>query len=98
MIKRSTLVLTDSGGLQEEVPAFGIPVLVLRQVTERPEGVQAGTARLVGTDTQRIVAESRRLLENARAHEAIACLAELPHGPGRHALVTVAEAALCRRG
>ncbi len=51
-------MLTDSGGLQEEAPGLGVPVLVLRQVTERPEGVEAGTVRLVGTDAQLIVSES----------------------------------------
>ena len=57
-LKRASLVLTDSGGIQEEAPTFGTPVLVLREVTERPEGVAAGVARLVGTDRERIVAEA----------------------------------------
>ena len=57
-LKRARLVLTDSGGIQEEAPTFGTPVLVLREVTERPEGVAAGVARLVGTDRDRIVAEA----------------------------------------
>jgi UDP-N-acetylglucosamine 2-epimerase (non-hydrolysing) len=64
LLDRATLVLTDSGGLQEEAPTFGKPVLVLRDVTERPEGVEAGIARLVGTDADRIAAEARALLAN----------------------------------
>lgn len=62
-LKRSALVLTDSGGIQEEAPTFGVPVLVLREVTERPEGVDAGVAELVGTDGTRIVARARAALE-----------------------------------
>jgi UDP-N-acetylglucosamine 2-epimerase (non-hydrolysing) len=62
-LKRATLVLTDSGGIQEEAPTFGAPVLVLREVTERPEGIEAGVARLVGTRRERIVGEARALLE-----------------------------------
>jgi UDP-N-acetylglucosamine 2-epimerase (non-hydrolysing) len=50
-MKHATLILTDSGGIQEEAPAFGVPVLVLRETTERPEGVEAGTLKLVGTET-----------------------------------------------
>ena len=61
-LKHADLILTDSGGIQEEAPTFGTPVLVLREVTERPEGVEAGVARLVGTDTERIVAGARELL------------------------------------
>jgi len=61
-LKRADLVLTDSGGIQEEAPTFGAPVLVLREATERPEGVEAGVTRLVGTDGARIVEESRDLL------------------------------------
>ena len=57
LMKHATLILTDSGGIQEEAPAFGIPTLVLRDVTERPEGVEAGTLKLVGTETSHIVHE-----------------------------------------
>ncbi len=64
MMERSTLLLTDSGGVQEEAPSLGKPVLVMRETTERPEGVAAGTARLVGTDKERIVSEVSRLLND----------------------------------
>jgi len=84
LLKRSVLVLTDSGGLQEEAPGLGVPVLVLREVTERPEGVQAGTVTLVGTDTARIVAEAARLLDDPQAHTAMA-QAVNPYGDGRAA-------------
>jgi len=77
-------VLTDSGGVQEEAPALGKPVLVLRETTERPEGVAAGTARLVGTDPARIVAEAERLLDDDRAYAAMA-RAHNPFGDGRSA-------------
>jgi UDP-N-acetylglucosamine 2-epimerase (non-hydrolysing) len=83
-MKRAVLVLTDSGGLQEEAPGLGIPVLVMRAVTERPEGVQAGTVRLVGTDTERVVAETRRLLDDPAAHAAMA-RAVNPYGDGQAA-------------
>jgi UDP-N-acetylglucosamine 2-epimerase (non-hydrolysing) len=78
----STLMLTDSGGVQEEAPALGKPVLVMRETTERPEGVAAGTARLVGTDADRIVAEANRLLDDPHAYEAMA-KAHNPFGDGR---------------
>jgi len=78
----STLMLTDSGGVQEEAPALGKPVLVMRETTERPEGVEAGTARLVGTDAGRIVAEAERLLDNSAAYEAMA-RAHNPFGDGK---------------
>jgi UDP-N-acetylglucosamine 2-epimerase (non-hydrolysing) len=84
LMKRSHLVITDSGGIQEEAPAFGVPVLVLREVTERPEGVAAGTARLVGADRERIVAEAVRLLEDAGAYEQMA-QAVNPYGDGKAA-------------
>lgn len=64
-LRHATLVLTDSGGIQEEAPAFGTPVLVLREVTERPEGVRAGVAKLVGTDRDRIVAAAAAYLDGA---------------------------------
>jgi len=82
LLKRSHLVLTDSGGLQEEAPALGVPVLVLRQVTERPEAIEAGTARLVGTDRERILQEARRLLRDPEAHAQMARAAN-PYGDGR---------------
>lgn len=72
LLKRSHLVLTDSGGVQEEAPSLGKPVLVMRENTERPEGVEAGTALLVGTDTGRIVAEAARLLDDGEAYLAMA--------------------------
>jgi UDP-N-acetylglucosamine 2-epimerase (non-hydrolysing) len=78
------LVLTDSGGVQEEAPALGKPVLILRHTTERPEGVAAGTARLVGTDPERIVAETARLLDDPAAYAAMA-RAHSPFGDGRAA-------------
>jgi UDP-N-acetylglucosamine 2-epimerase (non-hydrolysing) len=81
VMKRAALVLTDSGGLQEEAPGLGVPVLVLREVTERPEGVRAGTVRLVGTDPERIIAETRRLLDDPVAHAAMA-QAVNPYGDG----------------
>jgi UDP-N-acetylglucosamine 2-epimerase len=83
-LRRSLLVLTDSGGLQEEAPAFGKPVLVLRDATERPEGVAAGVARLVGTEPSRIVAATARLLTDRHAYRRMACVAN-PYGDGRAA-------------
>ncbi len=71
-IMRSHLLLTDSGGLQEEAPSLGKPVLVLRETTERPEAVSAGTAKLVGTDTQIIVKNAAQLLSNPTAYETMA--------------------------
>ena len=64
VMKAATLVLTDSGGIQEEAPTFGVPVLVLREVTERPEGIEAGVASLVGTDRDRIVEVASGLLDH----------------------------------
>ncbi len=72
LMKNADLILTDSGGIQEEAPAFGVPVLVLRDVTERPEGVQAGTLKLVGTDKEKIVREANYLLNDSIAHAAMA--------------------------
>lgn len=81
LLRRAHLVLTDSGGLQEEVPSFGKPLLVLREVTERPEGVDAGIVRLVGTQREVIVRETVRLLEDATAYAAM-CPAANPYGDG----------------
>ena len=77
----SHLMLTDSGGVQEEAPALGKPVLVMRETTERPEGVVAGTAKLVGTDTDTIVRETERLLDDGEAYSAMA-RAHNPFGDG----------------
>jgi UDP-N-acetylglucosamine 2-epimerase (non-hydrolysing) len=92
LIQRATLVLTDSGGLQEEAPGLGVPVLVLRQVTERPEGVQAGTVRLVGTERDAIISESRRLLDDPMAYQEMA-KAVNPYGDG-HAAQRIVQALL----
>jgi UDP-N-acetylglucosamine 2-epimerase (non-hydrolysing) len=84
LMKQASLILTDSGGIQEEAPAFGIPTLVLRDVTERPEGVEAGTLKLVGTDTGRIVEETNLLLDDADAYASMSN-ASNPYGDGRAA-------------
>jgi len=90
LIKQSTLILTDSGGLQEEAPGLGVPVLVMRQVTERPEGIEAGTVRLVGTETESILREARRLLDDIAAHRAMAHAVN-PYGDGKAAWRIVAS-------
>jgi UDP-N-acetylglucosamine 2-epimerase (non-hydrolysing) len=82
MLMRAWVVLTDSGGIQEEAPSLGKPVLVMRDKTERPEGVLAGTARLVGLSRQRIVSECMRLLDDQEAYELMA-RAHSPYGDGR---------------
>ncbi len=82
LLERAHLVLTDSGGIQEEAPSFARPVLVLRDVTERPEGVAAGVAAVVGTGEDRIVAEASRLLSDRAAYERMATGAN-PYGDGR---------------
>ncbi len=84
LIAISDLMLTDSGGVQEEAPALGKPVLVMRETTERPEGVEAGTAMLVGTDADRIVQEAHRLLDDHDAYVAMA-RAHNPFGDGKSA-------------
>ena len=89
LMRRSTLILTDSGGIQEEAPALGKPVLVLRAATERPEAVEAGCARIVGTDSTRIVDEARHLLADAAAYERMAHVVN-PFGDG-HASERIAD-------
>ena len=84
LMKHAYLVLTDSGGIQEEAPGLGKPVLVLREVTERPEAVAAGTARLVGTSRHRVVSEAVRLLEEPGEYEHMA-RAVNPYGDGHAA-------------
>lgn len=84
LMRASTLILTDSGGIQEEAPSLGKPVLVLRKTTERPEGVHAGVAKLVGTDQSVIVSEASRLLSDSGAYRAMSQVAS-PYGDGRAA-------------
>lgn len=84
LLGASTLILTDSGGVQEEAPSLGKPVLVMRETTERPEGIEAGTARLVGTDKNRIVSEIFSLLDDDAAYNAMA-RAHNPFGDGKAA-------------
>jgi UDP-N-acetylglucosamine 2-epimerase (non-hydrolysing) len=84
LMSRSTLILTDSGGIQEEAPSLGKPVLVMRDATERPEAVAAGCSVLVGTDEARIVGEVSRLLTDTAAYEAMSRVAN-PYGDGQAA-------------
>ena len=91
-MKHASLILTDSGGIQEEAPAFGIPTLVLRDVTERPEGVEAGTLKLVGTDSRTIVQEADLLLDDKSAYSQMAKAAN-PYGDG-HAAEKIIQALL----
>ena len=84
LMKRAHLILTDSGGIQEEGPSLGIPVLVMRDTTERPEAVDAGTVILVGNDRNRIVEEASRLLENDQEHAAMSRKLN-PYGDGHAA-------------
>jgi UDP-N-acetylglucosamine 2-epimerase (non-hydrolysing) len=92
-MRAATLLLTDSGGLQEEAPALGKPVLVLRRTTERPEAVDAGTAKLIGTDSADILRETALLLESNEAYEAMA-RAHNPFGDGQ---ASARILACCRR-
>ena len=92
LMKHAKLILTDSGGLQEEAPSLGVPVLVLRETTERPEGVEAGTLKLVGTETDPIVREATRLLDDPVAYAEMA-RAVNPYGDG-HAAERIIEALL----
>lgn len=84
LLGQSYLVLTDSGGIQEEAPALGKPVLVMREVTERPEGVWAGAVKLVGTERERIIREIRELMDNPASYQAMA-QARNPYGDGQAA-------------
>jgi UDP-N-acetylglucosamine 2-epimerase (non-hydrolysing) len=82
VMKKCYMVMTDSGGIQEEAPAFGKPVLVLRRTTERPEGISAGTAKLVGTDKDNIVSEAKKLLLDKSAYKKMAHSIN-PYGDGK---------------
>jgi UDP-N-acetylglucosamine 2-epimerase len=92
LMKHATLILSDSGGLQEEAPSLGVPVLVLRETTERPEGVEAGTLKIVGTETDAIVREASHLLDDPAAHAEMA-RAVNPYGDG-HAAERIVQALL----
>jgi UDP-N-acetylglucosamine 2-epimerase (non-hydrolysing) len=81
LMERAHLILTDSGGVQEEAPSFGVPVLVLRRATERPEAIEAGTAKLVGTDEIEVYEAATRLLTDEKAYQAMAGR-ENPFGDG----------------
>jgi UDP-N-acetylglucosamine 2-epimerase (non-hydrolysing) len=84
LLKRATLVLTDSGGVQEEAPSFGVPVLIARETTERPEGIQAGVAKLVGTSRDKITAEVSRLLSDPNVRRRMVKSTN-PYGDGQAA-------------
>jgi UDP-N-acetylglucosamine 2-epimerase (non-hydrolysing) len=84
LMSRADLILTDSGGVQEEAPALGKPVLVMRETTERPEAVAAGTVQLVGTDTRKIVSQATLLLDDVEAYRAMS-FAHNPYGDGKAA-------------
>lgn len=82
LMKRSYLILTDSGGIQEEAPSLGKPVLVMRETTERPEAVEAGTVKLVGTNVEKIVAEVSKLITDKTHYQSMS-LAHNPYGDGK---------------
>lgn len=84
LMKAVDVVITDSGGVQEEAPTLGKPVLVMRETTERPEGIEAGTARLVGTDSENVARELLVLLNDRAAYERMATAIN-PYGDGRAA-------------
>ena len=81
LMSQSDLILTDSGGIQEEAPSLGVPVLVMRDTSERPEGIEAGSARLVGTDIEKIVAETQKLLNNKTEYDRMSKTIN-PYGDG----------------
>jgi UDP-N-acetylglucosamine 2-epimerase (non-hydrolysing) len=82
LMRRAYLLITDSGGIQEEGPSLGKPILVLREKTERPEAVEAGTVRLVGSDEERIVGEAFRLLDDSEEYTLMSRVHN-PYGDGR---------------
>ena len=85
LLQRAHLAISDSGGIQEEAPSLGVPLLIARENTERPEVVEAGAAILVGTNRQRIVREGRKLLEDAAHHQSMSCVVN-PFGDGTAAI------------
>ena len=94
LLRRAYLIVTDSGGIQEEAAGLGVPALVLREVTERPEGVEAGVLRVVGTDRARIVGEVSGLLDDPGEYARMAG-ARNPFGDGRAAERIVASLLGC---
>jgi UDP-N-acetylglucosamine 2-epimerase (non-hydrolysing) len=90
LMRKAYFLITDSGGIQEEGPSLGKPVLVMREKTERPEAVEAGTVKLVGANEDAIVAAASRLLENTKEYEAMARVHN-PYGDG-HASMRIADA------
>ncbi len=96
LLNKSYMVMTDSGGLQEEVPSMGKPVLVLRNVTERPEGVEAGTLRLAGTEKNNIINLARELLDSSEEYKKMA-KATNPFGDGMASrrILTVLLSEIC---
>ena len=84
LMEKSFLIITDSGGIQEEAPSLGKPVLVMRETTERPEAVEEGTVLLVGTDTEKIISETQKLLENTKYYNNMSQLHN-PYGDGKAA-------------
>jgi len=81
MMAKCSFILTDSGGVQEEAPSLGKPVLVMRNTTERPEAIEAGTVRLVGTDTKRIIEQAQKLISNRKFYEKMSRSSN-PYGDG----------------
>ena len=81
-MKNSYLIITDSGGIQEEAPTLGKPVLVTRENTERPEGVKAGTVKVIGTDIQLIIAEVQKLLDDSSEYDKMS-QSHNPYGDGK---------------
>ena len=94
LMNRATLIMTDSGGLQEEAPALGKPVLVLRDTTERPEALTAGTVKLIGTNQEKVYGAAKILLTDAAAYKKMA-EAQSPYGDG-HAAERIVKALLWR--
>jgi UDP-N-acetylglucosamine 2-epimerase (non-hydrolysing) len=90
LMRRACILITDSGGIQEEAPSLGKPVLVMRNKTERPEAIEAGTAKLVGTDEERIVQEATRLLDDPAEYRRMTRI-QNPYGDG-HASPRIADA------
>jgi len=92
LMQKAAIILTDSGGVQEEAPSLAKPVLVMRQTTERPEGVTAGVTKLVGTDIEAIVSETLTLLDDSAAYDRMARSVS-PYGDG-HASKKIVDAVL----